>query len=249
MWGRRKRWHYWCVTSREVAVALTVADLDYLSFGASQVIPLDGGEIRTRFRARPFGTRLPDGPRTGVVRYGPFSIEEDERGARLRAPDFDVTIERPPGWAGLDVHAEIGPYSFKQPRLPARGEVQGGPIEGYACLDYGRGVWPARAEWRWASASGQLGGGESIGFNLGAIWTDRENALFVDDRVEKLGPVRFTLDDDTRIESDEVDLSLRVRARVKTPISEQRFGVWSGRVKKVSFDGVVGWAERFRTLW
>src|SRR6185503_1280639 len=36
-WGRRKRWHHWCVTSPREIVSLTFADLDWAGLAAIAV--------------------------------------------------------------------------------------------------------------------------------------------------------------------------------------------------------------------
>src|SRR5262249_9398025 len=112
---------------------------------------------------------------------------------------------------------------------PARGSIRvdgrRSPIAdgALACLDWGRGVWPARTSWNWASASG-VSHGRVVGMNLGARWTDgsgvNENALLVDGRLTKIhGDVRFdwdrraprrtwTIRSTTPESGDAVDLSL-----------------------------------------
>jgi hypothetical protein len=65
-------------------------------------------------------------------------------------------------------------------------------------LDWGRGVWPYRSHWLWASGNGFLPDGRVLGLNLGAGFGDlgrgTENSVFLDGRLHKLGAVTFTCD-------------------------------------------------------
>jgi hypothetical protein len=56
-------------------------------------------------------------------------------------------------------------------------------------LDYGRGIWPRKTFWNWATSSGNING-KNIGLNLGGGWTDgtgiTENAILYDGRINKI---------------------------------------------------------------
>src|SRR6185436_3904336 len=97
-------------------------------------------------------------------------------------------------------------FTSKQNTLPAEGEVRvpgrafsfSPHNQSFACLDYGRGLWPYRTTWNWASASG-VQDGRTIGLQLGGRWTDgtgmTENALCLDGRLHKIGDdVQFAYD-------------------------------------------------------
>jgi hypothetical protein len=61
--------------------------------------------------------------------------------------------------------------------------------EAFGCLDYGRGVWPARTLWNWGSGAGRVDG-RLIGLQLGGRWTVgtgmTENAVLVDGRIDPI---------------------------------------------------------------
>lgn len=213
-WGRRKRWHHYCVTTETHAVTLTIADLDYLSLLGLQVVDLHGGARTERLAARPGGLALPVGLHGAMTLALPgirADVEDAPSGVRLaaraRGVEIDAELERPAGYETLSVVVPWDARTFqltsKHTALPARGRVvvDGRAIDlggGFGCLDFGRGVWPHRTHWNWGSAAG-LVRGKRIGINLGGRWTDgtgsTENGLVVDGRLHKVSePVRFFCD-------------------------------------------------------
>jgi hypothetical protein len=165
--------------------------------------------------------------------------------------------------------------------MPAGGEVQalGRTLpfdrhESFACLDFGRGLWPYSSFWNWAGGSGRTAG-RTIGLNLGAGWTDgtgsTENGLCVDGRLTKIGEdLKFEYDPRdfmkpwtirTR-ESDHADLVFRpfyervARSNLLVIRSEvhQCIGRFSGTVRteegeRLEVRDLVGWAEEHRARW
>ena len=274
-WGRRKRWHYWCVTSEREVVSITFADLDYV--GAVVVVVVDretGVSVRdTAVRPGGWGLALPDVADRGRVElsHGGVHLALVDQGdhARLvaRTPRLaiDVTAVRPERHETLNVAVAWEPrrfaYTAKHNTMPATGTVE---LDGarraiapgaFATLDWGRGVWRARTRWNWASASG-VQGGHTIGLNLGAQWTDEENALCVDGKLRKLDTrVRFGWDRADpkrpwRLEGDGVDLTLTPEFVERVPrVLHVAFGAFRGRVDDVEIDQLFGWAEELGVLW
>ncbi len=284
-WGRRKRWHYWCVTSAREVVSLTVADLDYAGLGVIAVHDRARGRSWRDVTVRPLGwrARWPEDAgrgdvaveRDGVrIAFGDDGerVRLEARGKGVRAA-IDVT--RPAGHETLGVAVSRSPhlaqYTSKQNTLPARGwlELDGErrelAPEAFACLDWGRGVWPAHTRWNWAAASGRCGG-QTIGLNLGARWTDgggaTENALCVDGRLRKIGgDVRFAWDPRAprrpwRLTGDGVDLTLipeivdgQAGPRGRPLPLVLCFGTWHGRVLDLEVRDLFGWAEELHVWW
>ncbi|MFY0104350.1 DUF2804 family protein, partial [Acinetobacter baumannii] len=62
--GRRKRWNHWCIVSPGWMLSLTIADLDYLTYGAAYFLDLDSGQAvaHTQIRFFGLGCQLPDEP-------------------------------------------------------------------------------------------------------------------------------------------------------------------------------------------
>jgi len=64
------------------------------------------------------------------------------------------------------------------------------PEESFGALDFGRGYYPPKLFWYWATASGRLPDGKLIGFNLGhgnSPTETAENAVFHDGKLTKIG--------------------------------------------------------------
>jgi hypothetical protein len=205
---------------------------------------------------------------------GTMTIAGEARTLLGRRLSVDVVVERPPAHETVNVVVPWGPERFhltsKQQALPARGRIT---VDGreyrcaddaFACLDFGRGRWPAGIHWQWAFAGGRRGG-RDLGFNLGATWTDgtgvNECGLVIAGRVHKLAEtVDFRrTDGGWRIAGPRVDLRFRAldTRRVKVPFvyaMDQSFGRFDGSVvddrgARVAIDGLIGLCEDVRGRW
>jgi hypothetical protein len=298
--GRKKKWNFWCVTSREFLLAITYADLDYLGLAAVWFVDLVTGEQLEKAATIPggFGFAPPETVRGGDIvlnRMGVALAFREEpggtrveaafrtlRGRRLRA---NVLIELPAGHESLSVLVPWSPTRFqftsKHNTRPARGAVTvdgrtyeaSAATDAFGCLDFGRGVWPWRTAWNWASASGTQGG-RRVGFNLGGKWTDgtgvTENGLCLDGRLHKYGEdLRWTYDRRAfrrpwRIEAPSGCVALDFRPsfgraqRLELGVlgldAHVMVGRFSGRFRtdageELEVRELLGWAEEFRARW
>jgi hypothetical protein len=171
-------------------------------------------------------------------------------------------------------------FTSKQNTLPATGSVSVGDrayqfaAPSFACLDYGRGVWPEETQWNWGAASG-VQSGRAVGLNLGGRWTDgtgmTENAICVDGRLTKVS-------EDLAFEYDRADVMKRwhIRTTVSdridmtfTPEYErvskggdgsyfsevhQVFGIYDGRIAAndglpIELNALFGWIEDHTARW
>ncbi len=142
-WGRRKRWEYWCVTSADLYVSLTYADVDYVGIAGLWICRPADGLVVDIARIVPLarGMSLPDEPCTGTMaleRGGlAVGIEEREDATHLCADahdtphgpvHVDVTVARPPGHETLNVVIPWSDRRFqftsKQNTRPAHGHVR-----------------------------------------------------------------------------------------------------------------------------
>ncbi|MGH8353336.1 MAG: DUF2804 domain-containing protein [Pseudomonas sp.] len=201
--GRRKRWNHWCITTPQWMLSLTVANLDYVGYGAAYFLDLETGRAATHTLLRPFGRgcELPDTPLESHEFCHPrLQIKVSEHPGRLRltvaAANFGgqplqvaLDIQRPAHLDSVNLVVPFAGQGFhatsRQLGLPANGSVQLGqqhyscvPGQSFAALDFGRGVWPFRSHWTRAAFAAPGG----IAGNFGTGWTEHsglsENALW-----------------------------------------------------------------------
>lgn len=298
-WGRQKRWDYWCVQTPTAVTQVTVANLDYLGIVDVSFVDLRTGRVASAVRALPFarGVTLPLGVEGGVIavesRRLRLRIEPGDGGTRIvvhgrtpRGPvDADVVVLRPPGDESLNV---VVPWNERRYQLtskhvarPARGHIEafGETYEvdperdGFGCLDYGRGVWPAQTTWNWGTAAAHVPGVGRVGVQLGGKWTDgtgsTENGIFVDGKLDKIGAElswRYDRRDFMQpwhVADAAGDVALtftpavlrrsRVELLFARSVLHLAFGHWSGSVRAfgrtIAIERTLGWAEEHRARW
>ncbi len=201
--GRRKRWNHWSITTPQCMLSLTLADLDYLGYGAAYFLDLETGHAvaHTQLRAFARGCRLPDTPvESHRFNHPRLQLKADEHPGRLRltvaVPDIGgqplqvaLDIQRPAHLESANLVVPFAGSGFhatcRQLGLPTSGSVQLGskqyncvPGQSFASLDFGRGVWPLHSHWTRAAFAARGG----IAGNFGSGWTDNtglsENALW-----------------------------------------------------------------------
>ena len=297
-WPRRKRWEYWGVATRDHLLAVTIADIDYAGLAVVSILDYQTRALVECARVIPFarGFHLPERVRGGSIAIDAMglrvAIEECGATTRLRAHfrqravgqvRVDVAIERPPDHESVCVLVpwsdRLFQYTSKHTALRARGQVSvgarkyafGPENDAFACLDFGRGVWPYRAEWNWAAGSG-VEHGRVVGLNLGGKWTDgtgvTESGVCIDGRVHKIGATldfRYDRRDfmrPWRIEGTNVDLAFTpfTQRAVKMPLGvastelHWTLGHFRGRIEtddgtKLDVGSILGWAEEHRARW
>jgi hypothetical protein len=299
--GRKKRWNYWGVLGDDFFLALTLADVDYLGLATATFVRLGTRQLVERVVVTPLARRvtLPDGALGGRIRFDALGLHlrMDDLGSDTRLTarvatlrgdrlDAEVLVRRPDGPEQESVNVVI-PWSerrfqltSKQVGLPPTGRIRNNGETltvgdgAFACLDYGRGVWPYRTRWNWAAASGDCGG-RTVALNLGGQWTRAtgmtENGFLVDGRAHKIGQeVSFELDRahlerPWRIrdaEGGRVDLvftpdyTRHVRVELLLLGSElhHALGTFAGTLvaddgERIAVRGLRGWAEEHRARW
>jgi hypothetical protein len=125
----------------------------------------------------------------------------------------------------------------------------------------------------WASASGFLGDGRSIGLNMGYGFGDTsaatENCFILEGKLQKLGEVKFSYDNQDfkapwRMSSPDDRLELvftpffervaKTDALILKSEVHQMFGRYNGWVmtdqgEKIEIIDLVGWAEEHNARW
>lgn len=211
--ARKKKWNYWAVTSDEVLLSATVADVERLQLGGAYIfVRRTQQHIEQTAVVAPNTIAIPETVAGDLVIDTPrmrVALTDEGTGTRIRvsAADFggdaleaDIAVVRPAGHETLNVTIPWDDatfqYTSKQNTLPATGYLQLGDQRfefrapsSYGCLDYGRGVWPEHTVWNWGAASG-VQSGRLVGLNLGGQWTDgtgmTENGICVDGRLTKI---------------------------------------------------------------
>ena len=295
---RKKRWNYWAITTETHLFSVTVSHLDYAGLVFVYYADFASGEVTEATKLVPlgWGCHLPEVVDADVMYRASglkVAMQQVDGGIRLVVDmsdfggqslhaAFDIT--RPPGHETLNVVVPWDKNTFqftsKQNCLPAEGAVRiggqctdfSGP-QSFACLDYGRGIWPRHCRWNWGSASGNQKG-RIIGLNLGGQWTDgtgsTENGVCLDGVVHKISEdLVWTYDKGDFMQpwrmtapSGGVDLTFtpfleRVAASnvwlVRSEV-HQMFGHYNGSMRvdggeQVRVKDLVGWAEDHVALW
>ncbi len=222
---RIKRWDYYAVFSPRGFFSATIADLGYAGNIFVYTMDFASGELHEEGLVIPFGTgvTLPRNCTDGDSHFEndkvslSFALKDGERHLSVSWPGFhegrgieaELTLQCPPGYEWMSIAIPIGArrfyYNNKINCLPASGTVKYGdltdtlvPQTCLGSLDWGRGVWEYKSFWNWASASGFLQDGRTVGLNLGCGFGDLsragENALILDHRIHKLEQVKFDYD-------------------------------------------------------
>ncbi|MBN1265277.1 MAG: DUF2804 domain-containing protein [Anaerolineales bacterium] len=298
-WLAKKRWNYWAVTTKTHLFSVTISNEDYIGmvflyFGDFQTGVIKEKTIITLFGS---GVHMP----TGVMETVNFQnkaadirLQQADQGVQIRVsvPDFEgeqlaasFDILYPADHDTLNVvipwDERTFQYTAKHNTLPAQGSVRIGQQEvlfegqnSFACLDFGRGIWPRRCAWNWGSASGWEGG-HVVGLNLGGQWTDgtgmTENALCIDGRLTKISEdLRWEYDRAdynapwkiSTPQSDQISLTFtpfleRCAATKVGPLESevhQMFGRYQGTLHPeggdmLKIEDLIGWAEDHKAVW
>lgn len=219
---RIKRWDYYAIFTPQRFFSATIADLGYAGNIFVYTLDFTTQELHEEGLVIPLGRgiQLARNPLSGETTFANkqvslhFQADPLSRRIRVDWPGFhdgrgiraEIKLIIPPQHESMNIIIPIGEKRFydntKINSLPAEGFVQYGDVRQdlqpdtcLGSLDWGRGVWEYRSFWNWASASGFLPDGRTIGLNLGCGFGDlskaSENAVIVDGRIHKLGTVGF----------------------------------------------------------
>jgi hypothetical protein len=297
---RIKRWDYYGFTTPDHFFSATLADLGYAGQVFIYLIDFPSGEYHEATLTLPFarGIALPrnstEGDSTfdnGLVRLA-FRHEKNARHISVAWPQFagkdltaDVRLSVKPNHESMTIVIPMNSthrfyYNCKINCLPAEGYLTRGddriefkPTGTLGNLDWGRGIWDYRSFWVWASASGFLPDGRTVGLNLGFGFGDTskatENALILNGCLHKLGQVDFQYSSqnfkrpwhmsstDGRLVLEFTPFVERVaRTNLLLIASEvhQMFGHYRGTLtaddgEVIHLDGLIGWAEEHHARW
>ncbi len=297
---RKKRWNYWCITSPTHLFSVTLSDVDYAGLPFVYFLEFATGEFIEKTIITPLGKDIVLGDKVPddasylgkgceismrqVAGKVQISVELADFGGKHLKAGFQ--IEEPENHESLNVvvpwSERLFQFTAKNNTLPAKGKVVLDGREAafhaensFATLDFGRGIWPYKGFWNWASFSTRLSDGRTLGTNFGAGWTDHtgstENALCVDGRLIKLSEdVVFTYSTQNfkapwklqTAETKRVDLTFTpfFERIAKTDMAiirsevHQMIGYFDGTVEGeggeiIQVSRAVGWAEDHHSRW
>lgn len=297
---RIKRWDYYAVFTPQRFFSATVADLGYagnifvytidfatrkmheeslvVPFGKGVVLPRNSTAGDTHFENEK--ARL-DFTLTPSKRHLSVSWKEYLDGKDLAA---EIDLACPDEFESMNIVIPIGKKRFYYNRkincMPASGSITIGseretldPAKCAGSLDWGRGVWEYSSYWNWASASGFLPDGRTVGLNLGCGFGDLsragENALILDNRIHKLVAVPFDYtsgdymkpwhfrDTEGRLDvtlTPFLDRTATTKLLVIDSEVHQMFGLYNGTVvsdsgETIHIENLIGFAEEHHARW
>lgn len=166
-WPRKKRWNYWAVVSPTHLFSVTLSNVDYLGLPFIYLLDFNNLAFAEKTLLKPFGSGcdLPPDVEADIAYNDPampIDIQYTPDGIRLKVacPDFegqplkvDLLVHQPEGHETLNVvipwSRKRFQFTSKQNTLPTEGMVEWGDsliqfdLENtFACLDFGRGIWP-----------------------------------------------------------------------------------------------------------
>jgi hypothetical protein len=297
---RIKRWDYYAVFTPHRFFSATIADLGYAGNIFVYHIDFETGDLNEEGLVIPLsrGVSLPRNSEAGVSSYEgkdarlTFHVHEGTRALAVDWPGFhdgrgiqaEMRLFCPPEHESMSIVIPIEDrrfyYNTKINCLPVEGVLKYGdinetlnPQNALGSLDWGRGVWAYSSFWNWASASGFLPDGRTVGLNLGCGFGDTsaatENCLIVDGVIHKLDQLSFDYsskdymaswkfkDSEGRLDLDFQPFIERVaQTDLKLIYSEvhQMFGRYSGLVKcddgeEIAIQDLIGFAEEHHARW
>ena len=297
---RLKEWDYYGVTTRDFFFSATVADIGYLGLTFVYFVDFKSKEVFEKIYPTPFGMKckLPRSSESGDISFKAmgrkltFLREEEQRIVKVHWKNFqkgddlsaNLVLQQPADMDSIVMATPIGDkhfyYNHKINCMPTGGEITIGEKKyelnhdnALTTLDWGRGVWEYKTLWNWASASGFLEDGRTIGLNLGKGFGDlshaTENCFFIDGKITKLGWVELEYDpsdykkpwtftsDDGKLQltlTPFIEKKNKMNILVLRTEVHQMFGHYSGTLvtdegEKIIITDLIGWAEEHQARW
>ena len=299
---RIKRWDYYAIFTPNRFFSATIADLGYAGNIFVYTLDFTTGELHEEGLVIPFGNgiKLERNPDAGHASYKndkvslAFHVDGERRRVDVHWAGFDngrgihaeILLRSLPQHESMNIVIPIGAKRFydntKVNCMPAQGFIQYGDVREelrpdtcLGSLDWGRGVWEYQSYWNWASASGFLPDGQTIGLNLGQGFGDlskaTENAMILNGRIHKLGAVKFDYasascdymqpwfftDVEGRLDltfTPFKDRTARTNLGIIFSEVHQMFGRYNGRVilddgSPLEIRDLIGFAEEHHARW
>jgi hypothetical protein len=297
---RIKRWDYYAVFTAGNFFSATIADLGYAGNIFVYHMNFESGDLHEEGLVIPLGKgiTLPRNSTLGDSHFEnkqvrlDFSLKPSRRHLSVSWPGFhggkgisaEIDLATQPEDESMNIVIPIEQKRFYYNRkincMPASGSITYGesseqldPATCLGSLDWGRGVWAYKSFWNWASASGFLPDGRSLGLNLGMGFGDLsragENAIILDRHIHKLEQVNFDYvsgdymrpwhftDSESRLDltfTPFKDRTATTNLGIITSQVHQMFGNYDGKVvaddgEQIEVRGLVGFAEEHQAKW
>lgn len=297
---RIKRWDYYAVFTPKHFFSATIADLGYAGNIFVYSLDFETGELHEEGLVilPGKGLVLPRNSTEGDSHFKndkaqlTFNVRPGQRHISVSWLGFkegtgiqaEITLACPEGSESMNIVIPIGRKRFYYNRkincLPASGWVKYGdatevlnPKNCTGSLDWGRGVWEYQSYWNWASSSGFLPDGRTVGLNLGCGFGDLskagENAVILENRIHKLGEVKFDYISGDYMKPWKFTDSINRLDLVFTPFKDrtaktklgiidsevhQMFGKYSGKIvtdngETIQIEDLIGFAEEHHARW
>jgi hypothetical protein len=297
---RIKRWDYYAVFTPHRFFSATIADLGYAGNIFVYTLDFETGDLHEEGLVIPLGKgiRLPRNSEKGDSHFDngsvklSFSLHPETRHLLVSWPGFhngrgiraDISLHTPTGYESMNIVIAIGKKRFYYNRkincLPASGSLRYGeiqeelnPDDSLGSLDWGRGVWEYHSFWNWASASGYLPNGNTIGLNMGLGFGDlsaaTENAFILNNEMHKLDQIKFDYtsgdymqpwkftDNQGRLNltfTPFKDRLAKTNLGIITSEVHQMFGYYNGQVttdddRVIKITDLIGFAEEHQAKW
>lgn len=227
-WSRIKEWDHYSILNKEFGIQITIGDIGYLTqmsytwidfkekakngkgefkfFTKSKLLPLSSLEDSIiEFPSKKFKATIEKKENNRILSIeDPSFLDKGIKGtiSLYDNPKWDNTIVV----TGYHEDPRLFYYNHKINMMPATGEIKIGgesysfePESSFGLMDWGRGIWPYRTHWLWASACGMVNDvpvAFNIGYGFGAVGSEEgathtENIVFYDGKAHKIDEVTF----------------------------------------------------------
>jgi len=220
---RHKEWDMYYMITPTHYLHFLVAWIGYGAFCDVAVYDRELREWKTGIHIRGPRPKVPmmRNSTEGVTEYqskkanARFEVDGEWRKLRVDFPEFagegltaDLEFKHPGDHDSICGSHLANPYRVyygeKITSMEAHGSFSLGDAEfrldphvSYGLLDFGRGHYPPKKFWYWATASGRAADGAVVGWNLGHgnnREETMENSLFYNGKIQKMGSVHVELD-------------------------------------------------------
>lgn len=214
-----KQFQFVGLVSERYILGCAIVSLKYVSNAFVYLFDRKSGQILENSLLQPLSLHcsMSNEPEAGIHRFHKgntrftFFSQPGRKHVEIFAGNdihIDFTVSEPSGFQPIAVCTRTGfngwTYTQKANALTAKGNIRWGsleiPVEEQTFLggyDWSCGYMRRQTAWNWASISGHLPDGRSIGANLACGVNETgftENGFWIDGELNELGPINFQFD-------------------------------------------------------